>query len=90
MRPASCSFPDAVLARGSPPAGRASLANLNEFEYAAIGRWVRAMADEYYATFKNKNETSANDAGCQAAGVIGNRHRNNGRRTHCASLSSAK
>jgi aspartate 4-decarboxylase len=36
------------------PAGRASLANLNEFEYAAIGRSLRAMADEYYETFKKK------------------------------------
>jgi aspartate 4-decarboxylase len=34
------------------PAGRASLANLNEFEYAAIGRSLRAMADEYFAQFK--------------------------------------
>jgi aspartate 4-decarboxylase len=36
------------------PAGRASLANLNEFEYAAIGRSLRAMADEYYEAFKKK------------------------------------
>lgn len=33
-------------------AGRASLANLNEFEYAKIGRSLRAMADQYYADFK--------------------------------------
>lgn len=33
------------------PSGRASLANLNEFEYAAIGRSLRKMADEYYAAF---------------------------------------
>ncbi|MDG3580591.1 bifunctional aspartate transaminase/aspartate 4-decarboxylase [Rhizobium sp. YJ-22] len=33
------------------PSGRASLANLNEFEYAAIGRSLRKMADEYYAVF---------------------------------------
>ncbi|MFC7067799.1 bifunctional aspartate transaminase/aspartate 4-decarboxylase [Brucella rhizosphaerae] len=30
------------------PAGRASLANLNEYEYAAIGRALRRMADEVY------------------------------------------
>ncbi|MGO7186257.1 bifunctional aspartate transaminase/aspartate 4-decarboxylase, partial [Rhizobium brockwellii] len=36
------------------PAGRASLANLNEFEYAAIGRSLRKMADEFYEEFKKK------------------------------------
>lgn len=34
------------------PSGRASLANLNEYEYAAIGRSLRKMADEYYAKFQ--------------------------------------
>jgi len=34
------------------PAGRASLANLNEYEYAKIGRSLRAMAEEYYDEFK--------------------------------------
>lgn len=34
------------------PAGRASLANLNEYEYAAIGRALRSMADQYHAEFK--------------------------------------
>lgn len=33
------------------PSGRASLANLNEYEYAAIGHALRALADEYYAAF---------------------------------------
>ncbi|RFP12838.1 MULTISPECIES: bifunctional aspartate transaminase/aspartate 4-decarboxylase [unclassified Duganella] len=33
------------------PAGRASLANLNEFEYAAIGRALRKMADDAYREF---------------------------------------
>ncbi|ABS61718.1 aminotransferase class I and II [Parvibaculum lavamentivorans DS-1] len=37
------------------PAGRASLANLNEYEYAAIGRSLRKMADEYYAEYMKKN-----------------------------------
>lgn len=36
------------------PSGRASLANLNEFEYAAIGHSLRKMADEFYAEFKKK------------------------------------
>jgi aspartate 4-decarboxylase len=36
------------------PAGRASLANLNEYEYAAIGRSLRKMADEYFEEFKTK------------------------------------
>ena len=36
------------------PSGRASLANLNEYEYAAIGRSLRKMADEYHAEFKKK------------------------------------
>lgn len=32
--------------------GRASLANLNEYEYARIGRALRKMADEYHAAWK--------------------------------------
>lgn len=35
---------------------RASLANLNEFEYAEIGRSLRAMAEEYYAEFLAKGK----------------------------------
>ncbi|OCJ16159.1 aspartate 4-decarboxylase [Rhizobium sp. AC44/96] len=31
--------------------GRVSLANLNEFEYAKIGKALRAMADQYYEEF---------------------------------------
>jgi len=34
------------------PAGRASLANLNEYEYAAIGRALRGMSEQYYEEFK--------------------------------------
>ena len=34
------------------PAGRASLANLNEYEYANIGRALRSMADQFYAQYK--------------------------------------
>lgn len=36
------------------PAGRASLANLNEYEYAAIGRALRGMAEQYHEEFKKK------------------------------------
>lgn len=34
------------------PSGRASLANLNEYEYARIGRALRKMADEYHDAWK--------------------------------------
>lgn len=34
------------------PAGRVSLANLNEYEYANIGRALRGMADQHYEEFK--------------------------------------
>jgi aspartate 4-decarboxylase len=34
------------------PAARVSLANLNEYEYANIGRSLRAMADQYFQEFK--------------------------------------
>ncbi|GAA3663151.1 MULTISPECIES: bifunctional aspartate transaminase/aspartate 4-decarboxylase [Acetobacter] len=33
------------------PSARASLANLNEYQYAAIGAALRRMADEYYARY---------------------------------------
>ncbi|AIJ47105.1 bifunctional aspartate transaminase/aspartate 4-decarboxylase [Comamonas testosteroni] len=36
------------------PSGRASLANLNEYEYAAIGRALRKMADELYAEYSGQ------------------------------------
>ncbi|MDA4634939.1 bifunctional aspartate transaminase/aspartate 4-decarboxylase, partial [Escherichia coli] len=36
------------------PAGRVSLANLNEYEYANIGRSLRQMADQIYADFTKK------------------------------------
>jgi aspartate 4-decarboxylase len=34
------------------PAARVSLANLNEYEYANIGRSLKAMADQYFEEFK--------------------------------------
>ena len=33
------------------PAGRAALANLNEYEYANVGRSLRAMADQVFAHY---------------------------------------
>ncbi|MRG57204.1 bifunctional aspartate transaminase/aspartate 4-decarboxylase [Phyllobacterium sp. SYP-B3895] len=38
------------------PSGRASLANLNEFEYANIGRSLRKLADQIYADYKGKKK----------------------------------
>jgi len=37
------------------PSARVSLANLNEADYAAIGRAARSMLDEYYARYQNKS-----------------------------------
>ncbi|KXU93903.1 bifunctional aspartate transaminase/aspartate 4-decarboxylase [Acetobacter cerevisiae] len=36
------------------PSARASLANLNEYQYAAIGAALRRMADEYYERYKKE------------------------------------
>lgn len=36
------------------PSARASLANLNEYQYAAIGAALRRMADDYYERFKRE------------------------------------
>lgn len=36
------------------PAGRASLANLNEYEYARIGKALRGTAEEFHAAFRKK------------------------------------
>lgn len=40
------------------PAGRASLANLNEYEYANIGRSLRALADQVYADYSKSKGKS--------------------------------
>lgn len=37
------------------PSGRASLANLQEYQYAAIGRSLRKLADEYYEEFRKSS-----------------------------------
>ncbi|RAI60618.1 bifunctional aspartate transaminase/aspartate 4-decarboxylase [Roseicella frigidaeris] len=36
------------------PAARASLANLNEYEYARIGRALKGMAEEFHAEFRKQ------------------------------------
>ena len=36
------------------PAGRVSLANLNEVDYMKIGRAARALIEEYHAKFLNE------------------------------------
>jgi aspartate 4-decarboxylase len=36
------------------PAGRVSLANLNEYEYANIGKALRGMVDQYHARFEKE------------------------------------
>jgi len=38
------------------PAGRASLANLNEYEYANISRALKGLADQMFAEFKKKKK----------------------------------
>jgi aspartate 4-decarboxylase len=38
------------------PSGRVSLANLNEYEYAAIGKALRKMADQYYQQFRKSKK----------------------------------
>ncbi|MBC9178656.1 bifunctional aspartate transaminase/aspartate 4-decarboxylase [Pseudoroseomonas ludipueritiae] len=38
------------------PAARVSLANLNEYEYARIGRELRRMADEFHAEFMRQQQ----------------------------------
>jgi aspartate 4-decarboxylase len=38
------------------PSARASLANLNEYEYAAIGRAIRKLLDEYYGKYLAKQK----------------------------------
>lgn len=41
------------------PSARASLANLNEYQYASIGTALRRMADEYYARYKQEKGAEA-------------------------------
>lgn len=45
------------------PAGRASLANLNEYQYANIGRALREMAEEFHRVFEKSGGSSGKKAG---------------------------
>ncbi|MGO4170817.1 bifunctional aspartate transaminase/aspartate 4-decarboxylase [Bosea sp. TAF32] len=45
------------------PAGRASLANLNEYQYANIGRSLRGMAEEFYKVFEKGGGSSSKKGG---------------------------
>lgn len=40
------------------PSGRVSLANLNEYQYAEIGRLLKKMASEYYLLYKKSDEVT--------------------------------
>lgn len=48
------------------PAGRASLANLNEYQYANIGRALRGMAEELHAVFQKGGGASGKKSGGKA------------------------
>ena len=41
------------------PSARASLANLNEYDYSNIGRMIRALAEEYYQEFMRSGPGAA-------------------------------
>jgi aspartate 4-decarboxylase len=41
------------------PSARASLANLNEYDYTKIGRVIRTLAEEYYREFKHPSKADA-------------------------------
>ena len=41
------------------PSARASLANLNEYDYVAIGRVIRRLAEEYHCEFESEESTMA-------------------------------
>ena len=38
------------------PSARASLANLNEYEYAAIGTAIRKFLDDYHAKYMSEQK----------------------------------
>ena len=44
------------------PSGRVSLANLNEYDYANIGRAIRSMASEFFAVFEKEKEKGSKKA----------------------------
>jgi aspartate 4-decarboxylase len=44
------------------PSGRVSLANLNAYDYANIGRAIRSMASEFFAVFEKEKEKGGKKA----------------------------
>jgi len=53
---------------GTPhPSGRVSLANLNEYDYANIGRAIRELAAEYYEMYKKEKGGGAKGAAAAPA-----------------------
>ena len=44
------------------PSARASLANLNEYDYVKIGSVIRSLADEYYQEFEFQSRTRPSKA----------------------------
>ncbi|CAA2159909.1 Bifunctional aspartate aminotransferase and L-aspartate beta-decarboxylase [Methylobacterium brachiatum] len=55
------------------PSGRASLANLNEYEYAKIGQVLRTVTDEYYEEFQRSNGGRPAGSGQASAEIAGTR-----------------
>ena len=53
------------------PAGRASLANLNEFEYGNIGRSLRGMAEEFHALYEKSGGKRASKEKAKAKAHAG-------------------
>jgi len=51
--------------------GRVSLANLNEYDYAAIGAAVRRIAQEYFEIFKKEKGGGGSTASARTAGKKG-------------------
>jgi aspartate 4-decarboxylase len=49
------------------PSGRVSLANLNEYDYANIGRAIRKMASEYFELFEKEKGGGKGKAAVKAA-----------------------
>jgi aspartate 4-decarboxylase len=57
---------------GTPhPSGRVSLANLNEYDYANIGRALREMATDYYAMYQKETGRTGSGVAIETAAAAG-------------------
>ncbi|MEJ8852068.1 bifunctional aspartate transaminase/aspartate 4-decarboxylase [Variovorax rhizosphaerae] len=56
---------------GNHPSGRVSLANLNEYDYANIGKAVRNLADRYFAMWQAEGGKAGGQAAAAAKGKGG-------------------